>query len=62
VGCHSRPAFLKSPRSSFLLASTEMTAGPGAENLVPGVEMLELRVAIRVMSALAGSCVLPVKL
>ena len=51
-GCHSRPAFLKFPTSSFFFVSTEITGCPRGQKLVRGrVDVLELRVPIGVNGA-----------
>ena len=57
-GDHSRPAFLKSPTSSFFLVSTELTGSPAANAAVTlSLIMDELRIAVRMTVALAGLAV-----
>src|ERR1700693_5344306 len=52
-GRHSRPAFLKSPTSSFFFVSTEITRCCGHSQ----IDVSELRVAIRTIPTLAGLAV-----
>ena len=49
LGRHSRPAFLKSPTSSFFLVSTQITGCPVDRALGDRVDVLKLRVAVGVL-------------
>src|SRR5438477_341371 len=54
VGCHSRPAFLKSPTNSFFLVSTEITGWRRRRKVAAVAAMCSMRVPIRVGNAFAG--------
>ena len=55
LGRSSRPAFLKSPISSFFLVSTEIAGWPvRRKRPTHGIDVLELGVAVGMLAALAG--------
>ena len=56
-GRNSRPAFLKSPTSSFFLVSTEIAGSPAASAAFTCcVDVAELRVAVGMVASPRGSC------